>query len=347
MSGTAVVLALLFIGFILYIFRGGPALPPDTDRIIEAVRCSELPELIAGQTGWAESNDLAIWYESIAPPGPPKGVVMLLMGMGGDALFWPRPFLRAFTDTGYQLIRYDHRGAGMSDWVKNWDRRRPYTLADMAGDAAAVLTAVNVPQAHLVGLSMGGMIAQEMAICYPEKVASLTLMMTSGYVGDPDLPGPSSRHFLQAVVQGLPLLRYRLAGGEKNLIKEHIAKAIAAGDENVNVREIAELVLYGLRKRRGLNLKAIWQHQTAVTISGSRYEGLKNIQIPALVVHGVDDPLMPIAYGRKLVDVMPQASGLWLEGVGHTFPVPDMPGLMAHILAHFAQTDGDKIRKIG
>ena len=93
--------------------------------------------------------------------------------------------------------------------------------------------------------------------------------MTSGYVGDPDLPGPSSRYFLQAVVKGLPLLRYRLVGGEKNLIKERVAKAIAAGDENVNVREIAELVLYDGRKRRGLNLKAAWQHQTAVTISRS------------------------------------------------------------------------------
>jgi pimeloyl-ACP methyl ester carboxylesterase len=88
-----------------------------------------------------------------------------------------------------------------------------------------------------------------------------------------------------------------------------------------------------------LNLKAIWQHQTAVTISGSRYEGLKEVQIPALVVHGVDDPLMPIAHGRKLVEIMPQASGLWLEGVGHTFPVPDMPGLMADILAHFERAD--------
>jgi pimeloyl-ACP methyl ester carboxylesterase len=341
MIWTTVVLVLLLIGFILYIYCGGPALPPDTDRIIETVRRGELPELIAGQTGWAESDGLAIWYESIAPPGPPKGVVMLLMGMGGDALFWPSDFIRAFTDAGYQLIRYDHRGAGMSDWVEKWDRRRPYSLADMAGDAAAVLTAVQAPKAHLVGLSMGGMIAQEMAIRYPEKVASLTLMMTSGYVGDPGLPGPSSRHFLQAVVKGAPLLRYRLAGGEKNLIKEHIANAIAAGDENVNVREIAELVLYGIRKRRGLNLKAIWQHQMAVTISGSRYEGLKEVQIPALVVHGVDDQLMPIAYGRKLVEVMPQAQGLWLEGVGHTFPVPDMPGLMAHILAHFERAGSD------
>jgi pimeloyl-ACP methyl ester carboxylesterase len=339
MSWTAVVLVLLLIGFIFYIYRGGPALPPDTDRIIETVRRSELPELIAGQTGWAESDGLAIWYESIAPPVPPKGVVMLLMGMGGDALFWPPAFIRAFTEAGYQLVRYVHRGAGMSDWVENWDRRRPYTLADMAGDVAVVLTAVNVPQAHLVGLSMGGMIAQEMAIRYPEKVASLTLMMTSGYVGDPDLPGPSSRHFLKAVAKGLPLLRYRLAGGEKNLIKEHIAKAIAAGHANVKVREIAELVLYGIRKRRGLNLKAIWQHQRAVTISGSRYEALKEVQIPTLVVHGVDDQLMPIAYGRKLVDVMPQARGLWLDGVGHTFPVPDMPGLMAHILAHFERAD--------
>ncbi len=322
-------------GLFIYVYKGGPTLPPETDVIIEEVLHGELPELIVGSTGYATSDGLPIWYESITPADYPKGVVMLLMGTGGDALIWPPQFVQAFVQAGYQLIRTDHRGTGMSDWVKNWDRKNPYTIADMAGDALAVLDALQIEKAHLVGLSMGGMIAQEIAIQQPERVASLTLLMTSGYIGDPELPGLSSRYFLTSLLKGLPLLKYRLLGGEKNLIKERLAKTIAAsGYDGLDIRETAVLVLYDLRRRRGINLRGAWQHQTAVTISGSRYEKLKTVNVPTLVIHGTADQIIPIAHGQKLVATIPTAKGIWLDGLGHIFPVPHMEALLADIIRH-------------
>lgn len=330
---------ILFIALLLYIFLAGSKLPAGTEAIIDEVLRSELPELITGQTGYAQSGGYDIWYECIPPTGPAKGTVLLLMGMGGSGFFWPPAFLRTFVDAGYRTIRYDHRGTGMSDWVKEWNRRSPYSLRDMAGDAVAVLDALGIESAHLAGLSMGGMIAQEIAIHHPERVASLTLMMTSGDAGDPELPGPSSRFFINNVVTGLPLLKYRLMGGEKNLIREPIAKMIAAsGAEEVDAREMAELFLYDLRHRRGVNLRAIRQHWTAVNLSGSRYEGLKGVTAPALVIHGTADPLLPIEHGRKLAATLPNARGLWLQGTGHMFPPPDAEKAFAAILTHLAAT---------
>ena len=333
---TAIItLLVLIIALLVYMYFSGPSLPSETDSIIDHVINGETPNLIVGRTGFASSNGLEIWYETIIPEVLPKGTVLLLMSMGGNALFWPPKFINALLNAGYQVIRYDHRGTGMSDWVTNWDRKNPYTLLDLANDAIAVLDELDIKQAHLIGLSMGGMVAQEVAINHSTRVASLTLIMTSGYIGDPDIPGLSSRYFWSSLFKGLPLLKYRLIGGEKNLIKEVIAKTITAtGYEGLDIKEIAELVLFDIRKRRGINMKAIWQHQTAISISGSRFERLKTLSMPTLVIHGTEDQVNPIEHGKKLAEVIPNAKGLWLDGVGHLFPVPDMEALLTKITAH-------------
>jgi pimeloyl-ACP methyl ester carboxylesterase len=325
---------LLLAGLFIYAFVVGPKLPPEANAILEDILESELPEMVVGQTGFASSGGVEIWYESILPDGPPEGTVLLVMGMGGNALMWPPSFVRALVDANYQVIRYDHRGTGMSDWMKDWNRKNPYSLADMADDAIAVLDALEIQQAHIIGLSMGGMITQEIAIRHPAKVASLTLMMTSGYVGDPDLPGLSSRFFWSSLLKGIPFLMYRIMGGEKNLIKEVIAKTVSTvGYEGL--RETAEVFLYDLRKRRGVNTRAVFQHGTAVSRSGSRYEKLKELDIPTLVVHGTDDLFNPIAHGKKLAEIIPRAEALWLHGVGHVFPMPEMEKVTRSIISHF------------
>lgn len=330
-----------FLGFFLililalatYLVLGRPKLPPDTDAVIENVLKSELPQVIRGEAGFVTSDGLQIWYECIAPAGKSQGVVLLNTGMAGDALAWPPMFVRAFLDAGYRVIRYDYRGTGMSDWVEHWNSNHPYSLADMAKDAVAVLDALNVEQAHLVGLSLGGMVAQEIAVHNPERVSSLTLMSTSGCAADPRLPSLSSRHFFMLIAQGLPSIKYRLMGGEKNLIKERIAKMIAAEIE-VNIQETAEIVLYSLRERKGTNIKALLQHRAASDVSGSRYESLRMLAAPTLVIHGTDDNIFPIDHGERLVELIPGAEALWLEGVGHVFPYPNMGSINARILSH-------------
>lgn len=329
------ILLILSIGLVAYIVFAGSKLPPETETIIDDVLNSELPEVIRGETGFATSDGLDIWYEDIAPAGDPKEVILLNMGMAGDALIWPPEFIRALTDAEYRVIRYDYRGTGMSDWVENWDRKNPYSIADMAADAVAVLDEVDVREAHIIGLSLGGMIAQEIAITYRDRVSSLTLMSTSGYISDSDLPGLSSRYLLTQFVQGLPILKYRLKGGEKNLIKERLAKTIMlVGSEELDIKETAEVVLYDLRERRGINVKSMLQHRAAVDAGGSRYEKLQTLNTPALIIHGTDDGLIPIEHGRKLVKLLPNTEEQWLEGVGHVFPYPNMSRVNEKIISH-------------
>ena len=332
---TALVLALLVALFIFYLLFGGPKLPPEALAIIDEVLEEELPELITGETGYATSDNLQIWYERLSPDGAAKGIVLMIVGTGGDGFMWPPKFIRTFLDAGYQVIRYDHRGTGMSDWVEKWSFRDPYSVIDLSHDALSVLDTLDVQKTHLVGLSMGGMIAQQLAIDHPDRVASLTLMMTSGDVGDPDLPEPSGSYFIKSAFQGFPLMKYRILGGEKNLIRERIAKEITfAGPDNLDVREAAQLVLYDLRRRRGINVRALFQHFLAVGVSPSRYEGLAKLDIPALVIHGVKDQLLPVEHGKKLAETIPNAEGIWIEDAGHIFPLPGMDDLQARIISH-------------
>jgi pimeloyl-ACP methyl ester carboxylesterase len=319
----------------IYIFSGGMKLSATAEALIDEVLQSELPELVQGQTGFAQSDGTKIWYECIFPPGEQIGTVLLLSSLGGHGLVWPQAFMRSFQDAGYAVVRFDHRGTGMSDWMEGWNRKQPYSLTDMAADAAAVLDALSIQRSHLVGVSLGGMIAQEMAIHHPARVASLTLMMTSAYAPDPDIPGLTTRTVLRLAASGLPLLRYRLLGGERNLIREWFAKMQHVIDpKEWDLREVATMVLYDLRNRRGINLRAVLQHQAAVTVTPPRFDALSRLHVPSLVIHGTEDEMFPLEHGTKLAAAIPGARTIWLEGVGHIFPPPGLSELTVKIIEH-------------
>lgn len=209
---AGILIFLLLFGTSIYIYISGPVLPVETDEIIEQAITNPLPELITGQPAFARSQGLNIWYERIPPEGPSNGTVLLIMGISNDSLGWPESFSRAFVDSGYQVIRYDHRGTGLSDWVGNWNSQNPYSLSDLADDAVAILDSSGIDQAHIIGVSMGGMIAQQLAINHPEKVSTLTSIMSSGYIEDPDLPPISSEVAWKLIKASL---KYGLVGGEK------------------------------------------------------------------------------------------------------------------------------------
>jgi len=324
--GGLAILALLACASV-YVYNSGPEMPPDTGSLITKVLESPLPELVKGKKGFAKSHGLNIWYESITPERPAKGVVLLIMGISNDALGWPRQFIAALVDSGYQVIRYDHRGTGESDWVKDWNSKHPYALADMADDGVAVLNSLGIQKANVVGISMGGMIAQELAINHPERVATLNSIMSSGYIEDPALPPISS-----AVAWNLVkvALKYGIIGTDRNMIKMHIAsRIILRGKANyqLDTKELAEQVLYDIRKRKGYNSDVSRQHQAAVFLSGSRYDQLKQLSMPTLVVHGTEDPFIPIAHGKKCAAIIPKADSLWVENMGH-----DLPGYLTGTL---------------
>lgn len=314
---------------------GGPRLPAGIDAVIDRLEASDLEGVVTGTTGEADAGGIRLWYESIPPLGRERGTVMLFISLGGDGILWPPAFLRALTGAGYRVIRFDQRGTGASDWMPEWSREHPYTLVDLARDAVAVLDATGTERAHLIGLSFGGMVAQEVAILAPERVASLTLMSTSPDPTDPTLPEPRVGRLALRAIRSLPLLKYRLRGGPHALVKERIAKMISVfGPDGVDIEENAALVLYDLRHRNGLNLRAFAQHQAAVAATRPRAPALATLAVPTLVVHGTDDDLIPFEHAQRLAASIPDAAHLWLDGVGHVFPYPPSAGVESAILAH-------------
>jgi pimeloyl-ACP methyl ester carboxylesterase len=322
---------------------GGPRLPAGIDAVIDRVAAGDLAGVVTGTTGETDASGIRIWYESIPPVGRERGTILLFISLGGDGILWPPSFLRALTGAGYRVIRFDQRGTGASDWMPGWSREHPYTLVDMARDAIAVLDATGTERAHLIGLSFGGMVAQEVAILEPRRVASLTLMSTSPDPTDPTLPEPRVGRLALLAIRSLPLLRYRLRGDPRSLVKERIAKIISVyGPEGVDVEENAALVLYDLRHRHGLNLRALRQHQAAVAATRPRAAALATLSVPTLVVHGTEDDLIPIEHARRLAALIPDAAHLWLDGAGHVFPYPASADVEGAILAHLDSAASDR-----
>lgn len=332
-----IALLVLLAGASVYIYNAGPELPPETDAVVTKVLESPLPELVKGKTGFAKSRGLDIWYESLSPEQPARGSVLLIMGISNDALGWPPKFIKALVDSGYQVIRYDHRGTGESDWIKGWNSKHPYSLADMADDGVAVLNSLGIQKTNVLGISMGGMIAQELAINHPDRVATLSSIMSSGYIEDPTLPPISSGVAWDLVKVAL---KYSIIGTERNMIKMHIAsRIILRGKANyqLDIKELAEQVLYDIRKRKGYNADVSRQHQAAVFLSGSRYSKLKQLSMPALVVHGTADPFIPIAHGKKCAAVIPRADSLWVSNMGHDLPGYLTGTLTKALIANFSR----------
>lgn len=330
-----IILLFFIIGSSIYLYRTGPILPKDTDEILEKVIALPLPELIKGKTGFVNSKGINIWYESILPKESPKGVILLIMGISNDALGWPPKFIQSFVDSGYQVIRYDHRGTGLSDWIEDFDSEHPYSLSDMAFDGISILDVLQVEKANIIGVSMGGMIAQELTIKHPDRVQSLTSIMSSGNIFDEELPPISSEVAYDLIKVAI---KYSVISTEKNKIKLHLAsRSILTGDgyQNLNIKEISEQVLYNIQNRKGYNANVSQQHQAAVFTSGSRYDSLKNLKVPTLIIHGKEDPFIPIAHGIKCVNLIPNADSLWVDNMGHDIPNELIPILSKKIIENF------------
>ena len=285
------------------------------------------------------SPEVSIAYESFGDPGDPP--VLLVMGFGAQLLAWHEDFCRALADRGRHVIRYDNRDCGLSTKfddhpvdvgtfiaaVSSGDLPAaltmvPYRLRDMADDGLGLLAALGIERAHLVGASMGGMIAQTMALASPERVLTLTSMMSS--TGESEY-GRSSPEAQAVLFSPKPTDREGyVAAAEKELVWA----SRRYGDAAV----LRELAAAGYD--RAYYPAGIGRQLGAMILSGSRADALRELRVPTLVIHGLDDTLIDPSGGERTADLVPGSELLLIPDMGHDRPRELWPTLIGAVVAH-------------
>jgi proline iminopeptidase len=290
----------------------------------------------------ATTNGLHFDFETHGPDAAPA--VLLIQGLGMPAAMWPDPFVDTLVAEGYRVITFDNRDSGASSRLadagvpsipRSFARallRRPvtapYTLDDMADDAIAVLDAAAVPGAHVVGVSMGGMIAQVLAARHPRRVLSLTSIMSTTGNPHPAIALGKARA-LRALLRRPPR-EPTLEQAVAHL--GHVFEVI--GSPGFRQDPLAKRALFERAARRGINPPGTARQLAAIMASGDRRAMLRTITAPTLVIHGADDPLVRVAGG---IDTARNIRGARLKivpGMGHDFPPQLLRGIAVLIAEH-------------
>jgi pimeloyl-ACP methyl ester carboxylesterase len=285
------------------------------------------------------SNGIELEVETFGDPGDPA--IVLIMGLATQLVHWPLRFCERLAAAGHYVVRFDNRDVGLSTSIsaggrpsipKAWLRARlglrdqpAYTLSDMAEDVRGLLDALDIERAHVVGLSMGGMIAQILAAAHPERLRALTLMMTSS--GARGLPGPSLRIQKQMITRPESRAREALIAHSQRTWRLIGSPAYPPPEDELQARLAAAI-------DRAYTPAGVLRQMHAIIASGSRVKLLPLISTPTLVLHGEADPLVPVAAGRDLARRIPGARLLTLPGWGHDLPTPLLPRLADEILRH-------------
>jgi pimeloyl-ACP methyl ester carboxylesterase len=279
--------------------------------------------------------DLA--YETFGEHGRPP--VLLVMGIGSQMINWHEDFCTALSD-GRFVIRFDNRDVGESQWLDGQPDLAAiaggdmssvvYTLEDMADDAVGLLDSLGLQSAHVVGASLGGMIAQTIAIRHPGRVRTLTsIMSTTGEAG--------VAHPTEAAAKALmsPPARSREEAMERIVEVRRVIGSPGFERDEDDIRERAARAW-----DRGVNPAGFARQLAAVYASGDRTEALRSLEVPTLVIHGEDDPLIPASGGRATAAAIPGAE-LWIvPGMGHDLPRQLWPELIGRIGALAESVDG-------
>jgi len=285
------------------------------------------------------ANNIDIEYEAFGDPSDPT--LLLIMGLGMQMIAWPEPFCRDLAARGYRVIRYDNRDTGFSTKFEGhrvpglasmlvrkalrWPLRVPYTLTDMANDAAGLLDAIGAETAHIVGASMGGMIAQNLAVQHPGRVRTLTsIMSTSGHRALPVAEAPVRRHIFQS----------RPAAGREAFITHTMRTIELIGSPAYPVDEDKRREMASLAYDRSFYPQGFARHVAAIVKDGDRRSRLRTIMQPTLVIHGRDDPLVPLACGIDTAAHIPNARLEVIDGMGHNLPIELWPRIIDLIVGH-------------
>jgi pimeloyl-ACP methyl ester carboxylesterase len=280
------------------------------------------------------ANGIDIEIEDTGGDGP---VVLLVMGLGMQLVAWPSTLVQALVDAGYRVLRLDNRDIGLSQhfdalgtpnlmWAALKHRlgiaiTPPYALHDMASDALGVLDTLGIAQAHVVGVSMGGMIAQRMALAAPQRVLSLTSIMSSS--GARGLPAAQSKV--------LRALMARPMGKDVAAIVAHYENLfgiIGSPAFPVDPPLLRERIRAGIE--RSYHPQGTVRQMVAIAADATRADALRTLRRPTLVIHGKADPLVPYACGQDTAQRIPGAHLAGIEGMGHDLA----PGVVNALLPH-------------
>jgi pimeloyl-ACP methyl ester carboxylesterase len=291
-----------------------------------------------------QSNGIEIEVEDSASADPtqlPRPVVLLIMGLGLQLIEWPQALVQSLQDAGYRVIRYDNRDIGLSSALDHlgkpkmaWSMLRfqlglelhpAYTLSDMAADALGLLDALGIARAHVVGLSMGGMVAQRMAIEAPQRVLSLTSIMSSSSAKG--LPGPTP--------PVLKAMMTRPGGQDEESVVRHtlqLLQAVGSPAWPIPAEQTRQQIREAFRRSyRPLGTK---RQMLAVMADSTRAALLPRITCPTLVLHGRADPLVPFACAEDTARRIPGAKLCGIEGLGHDLPPQGVQHVLAALVPH-------------
>ncbi len=287
--------------------------------------------------GRVASNGIQIHYEAFGDPGDPTA--LLIIGMDEQCTAWLPYIYEPIVEAGFHVVRFDNRDCGLSEWIADWDENHPYSLEDMAQDAVGLLDALEIREAHIVGASMGGMIAQRIAISHPDRARTLTSIASSAYPLDPDPEVQPS--FDVARFQGIheePVARFPnhlTVPAETIEFRLGAARAFAGSRFPFDEALQREAMTSNILDRKGFNPVAQAHQLAAVLASGSRLEELGRISAPTLILHGTEDPLVPPGHGAKCARHIPGARLVMMEGVGHELPAGIMDQVHGELLDLF------------
>jgi pimeloyl-ACP methyl ester carboxylesterase len=273
-----------------------------------------------GRMATAHSNGLELEYDVLGDPGDPP--VVLIMGLGAQLIDWPQEFCALLADRGYRVIRFDNRDAGLSSGLDELGipdiaaiiggdlSSMAYGLSDMAADVAGVLDALEIDRAHIAGCSLGGMVAQQFAIEFPDRVRSLTSIMSMTGDRTVGLPTPEA-----AAVLGRPPAPTREIAIANAVMSSRIigSPAFPLTDEELLRRATAKV-------DRAYRPAGTARQYAAALGSPDRTPDLHGVKVPAVVIHGAEDPLINVSGGQATAAAIPGAELVVIPGMGHDLP---------------------------
>jgi pimeloyl-ACP methyl ester carboxylesterase len=288
------------------------------------------------------ANGIAIEIEDHGSPnGEP---LLLIMGLGMQLTSWPDELVQALVSRGFRVIRFDNRDAGLSQGFDHlgvpnlplatlqhflrWPLRAPYALADMARDALGVLDVLGIARAHVLGASLGGMVAQHLAAENPGRLSSLNLMFTTS----------GSRRLPQATLAARKVMLQRPKGrGEEALVHHYVDLFHVIGSPAYphDAGMFRERTLRNVR--RAFRPAGTLRQLLAVAADGDRTPLLSRIKAPTHVIHGEADPLIPVENGRDLARRIVNATSEFIAGMGHDLPLQLVPRYAEGIAANAAR----------